>query len=77
MDLNSDIILIQFGGTKANGLNEKLHLYDENDNEIETISQSPDMSISEIPSYMYLSNVKTPFSVCLWIVKASMSNLDC
>ena len=61
MDLDSDIILTQFGGTKANDLNEKLHLYDENDNEIETISQSPYMSISEIPSY--LSNSKTSFSV--------------
>ena len=40
MDLDSDIILTQFGGTKANDLNEKLHLYDENDNEMSLNCQS-------------------------------------
>ena len=72
MDLDSDIIFTQFGGTKANDLNEKLHFYDENDNEIETISQSPYMSISEIPSY--LSNSKTSFELSkhqcqIWTVR--------
>ena len=61
MDLDSDVILTQFGGTKANDLNEKLRLYDENDNEIESISQCQYMSISEIPK-SYLNNSKTSFS---------------
>ena len=52
MILNTDSILNQFGGYKPNDLNEKLSLYDEETNEIPTISLSPYLTNAMIPNYL-------------------------
>ena len=61
MLLDSEKVLSQHGGTRANDLNDKLALYDEEANEVATISHSPYMTHDMVPRY--LSDHQDSFSV--------------
>ena len=52
MILNTDNILNHFRGYKPNDLSGKLSLYDEETNEIPTISLSPHLTSTMIPNYL-------------------------
>ena len=85
MLLDNENVFGQHGGTRVNDLNEKLALYDEDANEVSTISHSPYMTHNMIPGY--LSDHQDSFSVMsrncqsinakLGQLEALLSDLQC